>query len=474
MTKVHLINAPQKIDQKSSGFEHLYPPLGLLYLASYARSELKDIDFKFTDGLLLGMEKTINEVKRFRPEIVGISYTTSACEGAYDFINSVKEIDNNILIVSGGPHPTALPEEVMQRSATDICVMGEGEETFLAILEGKDLKDITGIAWRNNGEIIQNSPRSYIQNLDDIPFPARDLVEDQKAYKGYYLAKRKPDMVIISSRGCPYHCIFCSNPVWRVCKPYVRFRSPQNIVDELIELKQSYGVKEIFDETDDFNISKRHALKVSQAIIDAKLNLTFKFQIRANNMTDELAEKIKEMGTWLVFIGAESGNQKTLDGIKKRITLADIENSSRALSRQGIVVYGLFMLFNVWEEQGGLCYEGVEECENTISFAKSLLKKGHMHFMGSSLANPFPASGLWDIALKHNLIEEPNDWSHWNDLWRFNMKLPGLSDSDWKRVKAKAGRIQAIQAFKSGRINLSTIKPLFRRGLKLVRWKLRV
>lgn len=472
--KVHLINAPQKVNQKSSGFEHLYPPLGLLYLASYAKRELEDIDFKFTDGLLMGMEKTIDEVKKFRPEIVGVSYTTSACEGAYDFINRLKEIDRNILIASGGAHPTTLADEVMKRSATDVCVIGEGEKTFLEILEGKDWNEIKGIVWRKNGSIVHNPVREYIKNLDDIPFPDRDLIEDHKIYKGYYLAKRKPDMVIISSRGCPYHCTFCSNPVWRVCKPYVRFRSPKNIVDELIELKEKYGAREVFDETDDFNISKKHALKVSQAIIDAKLDLSFKFQTRANNMDKELSEKIREMGTWLVFIGAESGNQRTLDGIRKKIALKDIEDTSKLLSEEGIKVYGLFMLFNAWEENGGLCYEGVEECENTISFAKSLLKKGHMHFMGSSLANPFPASGLWDIALKHNLIEEPNDWSHWNDLWRFNMKLPGLSDSDWKRVKAKAGRIQAIQAFKSGRINLSTIKPLFRRGLKLVRWKLRV
>lgn len=472
--KVHLINAPQKIGQESSGFEHLYPPLGLLYLASYARRELEDTDIKFTDGLLMGMEKTIDEVKRFRPDIVGVSYTTSACEGAYDFINAIKEIDSNILIVSGGPHPTAIPDEVMERSKTDICVIGEGEKTFLEILEGKDWEKISGIVWSKDGSIVHNPPREYIKNLDGIPFPARDLIEDWNLYKGYYLAKRKPDMVILSSRGCPYHCTFCSNPVWRVCKPSVRFRSPQNIVDELIELKERYGAREIFDETDDFNISKRQTLKVSQAIIDARLNLSFKFQIRANNMDEQLALQIKEMGTWLVFIGAESGNQETLDGVRKRITLKDIENTARLLSKQGIKVYGLFMLFNAWEEDGKLCFEGVKECEKTIDFAKLLLKRGHMHFMGSSMANPFPASPLWDIALKYNLIERPNDWLHWNDLWLFNLKLPGISDDDWKKVKMKAGRVQTIQALKSGQINFGTIQPLLRRGLKLIRWKLRI
>ena len=470
--KVQLINSPQKAGQDSSGFECLYPSLGLLYLASYAREKNSDFEFKFTDGLLLGMEETIERVKKFEPEILGISYTTCACEGAYDLINALKELDKDILIVSGGAHPTALPEEVMQRSATDICVIGEGEETCFEILQGKELEKIDGIVWRKNGELVQNSPRQYIENLDDIPFPARDLIEDRSVYKGYYLVKNKPDMVIMSSRGCPYNCNFCSNPVWKVCKPYVRFRSPENIVKELIELKEKYGAREIFDETDDFNISTKQAMKVSQAIIDADLGLSFKFQIRANHLTEELAENMKKMGTWLVFVGAESGNQKTLDGIRKKITPVDIERASKYLSQKGIKVYGLFMLFNVWEDHGNLCYESIEDCNNTIDFAKSLLRKGYMHFMGSSLANPFPASDLWDIALKYNLIESPNDWSSWNDLWRFNLKLPGINENDWRKVKARAGRIQALQTFKSGQINIGALKPMVRRGLKLVRWKL--
>ncbi len=167
--RVHLINAPQKTDQESSGFEFLYPPLGLLYLAAYARRKLQDIDFKFTDGLLVGIEEALNEVKKFGPDIVGVSYTTSACEGAYELINSIKEFDANILTISGGPHPTVLPNEVIARSKTDICCIGEGERTFLEILEGKDWKEIKGIVWRKDGAIIHNSPRGNIKNLDDIP-----------------------------------------------------------------------------------------------------------------------------------------------------------------------------------------------------------------------------------------------------------------------------------------------------------------
>ncbi len=472
--KVQLINSPQKIGQDSAGFEFLYPPLGLLYLASYSRKVIGDyINFKFTDGLLLGIEKTIEEVKKFKPDIIGISFTTSACEGAYDFINHVKEITNDTLVVAGGPHPTTLPEEVMDRSKVDVCVIGEGEETFTEILQGKDLKDIHGIVCRDNGSVIRNSNRPLIKNLDDIPFPARDLIEDWSIYKGYYLAKNKPDMVMISSRGCPYHCTFCSNPVWNINGPSFRVRSPKNIVEELKELKEKYGAKEIFDETDDFNLSKKQAMNISQAIIDADLGLSFKFQVRANTMDEELAENIKSMGAWLVFIGAESGNQRTLNGVKKRIKVEDIENCARLLSEQGIKVYGLFMGFNVWEEDGKLCFEGVEECRNTIRFAKSFVKKSYMHFMGFSMTNPFPGSQLFDIVKRHNLIDQAEGWIHWNDLWKLNLKLPGLTDKDWKIVKSEAGRIQALCTLKSGKVNLNTIYPLLRRGLLLLRFEIR-
>jgi radical SAM superfamily enzyme YgiQ (UPF0313 family) len=472
--KVHLINSPQQTGQDSSGFEFLYPPLGPLYLASYARKAIGNhIDFKFTDGMMLGRKRTVDEVKKFKPDIVGISFTTSTCEGAYDFIDDIKEISKNMLIVTGGPHCTALPDEVMGRSQADICVIGEGEATFSEILQGKDFKDIAGIVYRENGSVVRNPDRQLIRDLDEIPFPARDLIEDWSIYKGYFLSKKKPDMVMISSRGCPYHCIYCSNPVWKVSKPYFRVRSPENIVEEIRELKDKYGAREIFDETDDFNLSKKHAMRVSQAIIDADLGLSFKFQVRANNMDEELAANIGKMGTWLVFVGAESGNQRTLDGVKKKVTIEETENCARLLSENGIKIYGLFMGFNVWEENGKLCFEGIEECRNTIKFAKSLIKKRYLHFMGFSLTTPFPGSQLFDIVKRHDLIEQSGKWVHWNDLWKLNLKLPGLTNRDWEVVKAEAGRVQALCAIRSGNINLNAIYPLFRRGLRLLRLELK-
>lgn len=470
--KVLLVNAPPKVKQDTSGFEFLYPPLGVLYLASYARKVLDNTDFKFADGLLLGPDRTLDVVKQFRPDIVGVSYTTSACEGAYSFIEKVKSFSKGILVVSGGPHASVFFNEVMGRSKTDICVLGEGELTFAEILQGNLLKDIDGIVYQEGDKTVKTPNRKSIRNLDDIPFPARDLVEDWSVYKGFYLTKTKPDMTITSSRGCPYNCNFCSNPVWKLSKPVFRARSPENVVAELRELKSKYGVKEIYDQTDDFNLSKKHALDLSQTIIDADLGLSFKFQARANTMDEKLAENIKKMGTWLVFIGAESGNQRTLDGVKKKIKVEDIENCAKLLSTRGVKVYGLFMGFNIWEEEGKLCFEGVDECRNTIKFSKHLVKKGYMHFMGFSLLTPFPGTEVFEIATRHNLFEKTEGWMRWNDLWKLNIKLPGVSDKDWHIVKGEAARAQAWCVLRSGNLNFKAINPLFRRAIQMVKFQL--
>lgn len=472
--RVQLINAPAGTGQDTSGFEFLYPPLGLLYLASYGRKAVGGwINFRFSDGLISGMESTLDEVRSFRPDVVGISFTTSAAEGAYEMIAKIKKISKDIFVVSGGPHPTALPEEVMTRSEADVCVIGEGEAAFAEILSGMNPREIAGVTYRDGGPFVRNPVRKPIEDLDSIPFPARDLIKDRSVYKGYYLSKGKPEMTIVSSRGCPYQCVFCSNPVWKAQRPYFRARSPENVVAELRELKERFGVREIFDETDDFNISKTHAMKLSQAVAEANLGLHFKFQVRANTMDGELAENLKKMGAWLVFVGAESGNQRTLDGVKKRIRVEDIENCSRELSERGIKVYGLFMGFNVWEEGRKLCFEGVGESRETIRFAKSLLEKGYMHFMGFSLTNPFPASELFDICVRHGLIDRSEGWRRWNDLWRLNLRVPGVSERDWEAVKAEAAKAQALAALKSGRVNLRTMYPLMRRGIRLIKLELK-
>lgn len=341
MLKVHFVFAPLK---KRGYFgevsEGRVPPLSLLYLASFARKQLKDnLKMKFTDGLLCGMEKSLKEVEEFQPDILALSFYTPQAEGAYEFINRVKKRCPEILVIAGGVHITALPEELFRRSKADIAVIGEGEETFSELLnlysnsKENNLRNVEGIAFRDKGgKIIWTAHRAYIKDLNTIPFPAYDLI-NLRDYKGWYLNRSTPEAPLFSARGCPYWCTFCSNIVWKINKPYLRLRSPENVVDEIEWLTEKYGIKEIYECSDEFNNSVKNALGICEEIKRRGLKVWWKTSVRADNLPENLIKGMAEAGCWYVLIGIESGNRRTINGIEKRVSLEEVEESCRLLKK---------------------------------------------------------------------------------------------------------------------------------------------
>ena len=379
--KVLLINAPPL---KSSGITGLiYPPLGILYLASYARQRMPEIDIQVIDGFSEKKQELIKKINRFKPDLEGLSFTTQSATGAYQLINEIKETNPKLFVVVGGAHPTIFPEESLLKSKTDIVVVGEGEITFFEILQKINNNDpvdnIQGTAVLDNKEIKRNPLRPLIQNLDDIPFPARDLL-DITRYPGYMYKKLKQDTDIISSRGCPYNCLYCSNPVWKLQKPRYRLRSPQNITDEIEHVVETYHIKEIFDQTDEFNSNKKWAKEVCDEIINRKLDVVLKAQMRVDSIDQELADKLKDAGFWMVLLGLESANERTLLGVNKNQKLNQVDDTLTILQKNGIKCMGLFMAFNVWEEGDQLCYESKEDSLRTLAYIKSLIKDGKSNY----------------------------------------------------------------------------------------------
>jgi radical SAM superfamily enzyme YgiQ (UPF0313 family) len=329
--KVLLANPPRK---GRFSYESFYPNLGLLYLASYSRTLYKsNLDIQYLEGYFHSIDSFINKVSKHNPDVIGLSFSTLTSEVAYETVNRLKEEFPHILIICGGPHPTVMPSQVLQQSQADVVVIGEGERTFLELLQAYSAKrsfaNVAGIAIRHNEDVLFTPKRSLIANLDSIPFPAWDLV-NLKRYPGYIWKKTSPDVCMISSRGCPFNCTFCSNPVWKVNKPWVRFRSPDNVASEVKMLWEKYGAKEIYDFSDEFNASLRRSIEICKEIASLELNMNFKVQLRADKITEELAKNLKAMGCWLVGIGIESGNPETLRGINKRLhlrkLLKDAEN----------------------------------------------------------------------------------------------------------------------------------------------------
>lgn len=468
--RIFLLNAPPLKQIGVVG--QIYPPLGMLYLSSYIKKQIPGFKIEGLDGYHNDESSILEKINDFKPDILGVSFTTQAATGAYKVINYVKEILPETLIVCGGPHPTIMPEEVLGSSNSDIVVLGEGEETFLEIARNYNNKNklltIQGTVTRKDNEIQKNPLRSVINNLDSIPFPDRSLLNITK-YPGYHYKKMPVDTSIISARGCPYNCIYCSNPVWKLQKPWYRVRSPKNVVDEMEYLKNEYGIREFYDETDEFNGNLKWAKDVCDEITRRKLNIFWKVQMRADNVDEELAQKMKESGCWLSFFGIETGNDRTSKGINKNITQGQVVKALTIFKKAKLKTFALLMAFNVWEENGNLIYEGLEETKNTLKFAKKLIKDNLLDLMSWSLTTPYPGSKLYEIALRHNLIDKEmlGRWDSFDSSANFVMKLPNVSEKDWFYIQKEGKKIQAWLLLKSGTFNWRSIPIYFKKLILL-------
>lgn len=468
--RILLVNSPKL--GKEGVINLMYPPLGLLYLAAYAREKEK-AEVAVIDGCREDYQSLISKVNHFSPDILGVSFTTQAATGAYQFINDLKtksDLKEKPLIVCGGPHATAMPEEVLLKSHCDVVVMGEGELTFHDLVQryekdNLNLSQVAGIAFKNNGTIQINSKRPLIKNLDELPLPARDLL-DLSVYPGLYYKKGRRETYLTSSRGCPYNCVYCSNPVWKNQKPWYRLRSPEKVVDEIEHLVSDLGFTEIYDQTDEFNGNLKWAKAVCDEIVRRGLKVNLKAQLRSDRMDPELAAKMAAAGFWLALFGVESGNARTLAGIDKRTTPEMNRRALGILKGAGVKTFALLMAFNVWEEDGHLCYEGQEETLRTLQFAKSLISEGLVDLMSWSLTTPYPGSQLYDIALRHNLIPQEliGHWEKWDSSERMIMQLPGITSRDWVAIQNKGKWLQALLLLKSGSFNMKSLPLYFKRA----------
>jgi radical SAM superfamily enzyme YgiQ (UPF0313 family) len=474
--KVHLIVAPTTFPLNHGDLgKGTDPPLGIMYLASYARQFGPPVDFVLTDGVLEGFDETLDIVKESKADIIGISAVTTNIIGAYELIDFIrKELPGTIIII-GGPHPTAMPEEAFERSDPDVVVMGEGEKTFTELLgyyagdhEGvEELKRIDGLCLHDGVKIIKTKGRDFIENLDIIPFPARDLIAMEK-YKGYPIYKANPSSAILSSRGCPFNCTFCSNNIWKSAKPHYRVRSPKNIVDEL-EILVSQGYREFFDFSDELNTNLEYSKEIFREIIRRNLNIFLKCQLRAKPIDEELVTLMKDAGVWYIHLGIESGNKETIIGIRKKVTHEDIERCCRLLKKHGIKIWGLFMYFNIWERDNILYVEDYEKSLNTFHYAKRMYKDKFIDYFGGSICTPTPGSELWNIALRHQLIKEEylGNWDKWfykRDL-RLISIVPGVSEKQVFKLHQKTFRYIAISLLFGKEIKFKNIGFVVQRSL---------
>jgi anaerobic magnesium-protoporphyrin IX monomethyl ester cyclase len=323
--RIALVDPPRK-----ETFHYpVFPNLGLLYLITSLRERLGDkCQLLWLDGNQ-NMTEHLDALENFRPHIYGISFTYFTRILAYRTIKRVRKEFGSLPILCGGAMPTAAPNQVLESCPADICILGEGESALCELveyfLEDKSrLDDIPGLVSRDSlGNLHKTAKRRPVPDLDVIAFPAWDLV-DFKRFPGWHMHRGYPQTLLQVSRGCPYDCNFCSNPVWKYNKPWLRYRSPGNIAKE-VELLYSTGAREIYLAADEINFSQSWAMEVCHVLAGlGHDDLYFNCNIRPDVMSDKLAKAFKKANIWCAHIGIESGNQRVLDGVGKKVNLEEI------------------------------------------------------------------------------------------------------------------------------------------------------
>ncbi|MFA4907186.1 MAG: radical SAM protein [archaeon] len=431
------------------------PPLGILYLA--AMMEKNGFSCKVLDGPVSGMDATqaAEAVVAERPHIVCVSSITATFYRSIEVAKKIREELPDTPILIGGHHATIMPFEVMKEPCFDIIVYNEGELTFLELmnefrknprlLEDKErLKEIKGIYFRaNDGSIIKTEPREPIQNLDELPFAARHLVDMAKYKPLPNQYKRLPATNFVAIRGCLYGCTFCSNPA--IFGHKIRAFSPRRTVDEIKFLGEKYGIKEISFWDDVFTINRKWTEEVCDLLISEKVDVTWSCYSRVNGIDPELLAKMKKAGCWNIFFGIESGNQESLNLIRKGTNLEIIRRAIKMCKKAGIETRGSFII--------GLPGETPEMARKTVEFAKSL----DLDYAQFCICTPFPGTEMFNTAEEYGTLNKEYDryqiWSpvfvpkgykdakELEDMEKYAMR------SFYLRPKYVIGRILSIRSF---------------------------
>jgi len=415
--RILLINPVYELYGGLKGMGGSAPPLGLAYIAAYARERKKDIDISIldTEALKLKLEEVKKRIIEIKPQVVGITSTTPCFHYALKIAELTKNISRKIKVVMGGAHPSALPRDTIKDVNVDYIVKGEGEITFFELIEAleglRNFEDILGLVYKENNEIKENPPRPLIEDLDRLPYPARDLLPNHlygppptKKVSTY-----KPTS-ITSGRGCPFRCYFCcARVVWT--RRY-RGRDPKKFVNEIEHCINRYNMRE-FSFTDElFTADYKRALDVCNEIIKRKLKIAWVCSSRAGLVTLELLDKMKKAGCREISFGIESGDQDILDSIHKDIVLNDVRKSIKLVKKAGIKTHGSFIIGNIGETP--------KTVRETIEFAKEL----NLDVAAFFVASPYPGTDLYDEAIKKDLIRK--DWE-WKDFSPLSNNLPLLN-----------------------------------------------
>ena len=438
--KVWLINCID--EERKRNIEKTYCSLGTAYLASYVRKYGGYSDLVLSEA---GQKLTSEQIALVKPDIVGISSVTQNFDIAESVAKKIKK-ELDVPIIVGGKHISALPSTLSKTFS--IAVIGEGEETFLELLrayeshglENSKLENLNGIAYKKDDKVRVTPRRKLIEPLDKIPFPARDLLDITK-----------DNLHMLTSRGCPYHCVFCASAAfWQ----RARFNSAGYVVSEIKHLVETYHADNINLLDDLFIANKKRLMEIAQLIKTEGLHnkVSFTCLARANLVDVNIVSVLKHINVTTVNMGLESGCEKTLNFLKcGSVKVKQNMNAVNLLKRYGFHVVASFVI--------GVPGETWDDSMETLQF----LKKARLNDGETYVLLPYPGTQLWNMAKQQGIVNENMDWSKFEIYFEDNplnrvvvadkllrtdlLKLLGMFNAEWERHKRRhvfIGRVKSV------------------------------
>jgi radical SAM superfamily enzyme YgiQ (UPF0313 family) len=396
-----LISNPTSRHQKPD-----FPPPGIAYLGAVAHQAGHKV--LLIDGGLRMISQIVKDVREFSPDVVGVTCWTIDRKMVWELCATLKMAAPKAILVLGGPHATMYPEHIFKKTHATVVIVGEGEETFAEFLEaltqGKDLKDVAGLVLRGeDGGVFYTAPRSPIQNIDSILFPHYAGFRDFSfSNYGGFPPLPCPTAAVISSRGCVFDCSYCASV--RFWGKRWRFRSPENVLEEIRWLVEEHDIRSLYFFDDNFPVNRERAIAICEGIINNGWALKWACCSHVKMINRELLKVMKASGCVTIDFGVESGSDKILKNVNKRQTQEDIEKAFGLVHEAGVTPRAYLMVGCPGEDESTI--------DETIEVIGRIKPRSSI---GANILWLLPGTAVYDDAIKNGHISE-DYWLKFDDV----------------------------------------------------------
>jgi anaerobic magnesium-protoporphyrin IX monomethyl ester cyclase len=426
---VTLINVPDSdVYQKFKRPNIKNLPLGLAYIAGALETEGYEVEI--IDAVVNKIDYEDIAEEAAWADVVGISSTTPTIINALDILKRIKSKNPDVITVIGGPHVSAVPQQVVIKDYVDYVVIGEGENTITELARNFDFgfpeEVVSGICYMENGEIFFTEPRKLEKDISTFSFPARHLFDVKKYVNEIRFDGKKPPISLTSSRGCMGKCTFCgSSTTWGRT---VRFRSPQNVVNEIVDCYEKYDSTGFIFVDDTFTVNRKHVIETCKLICDLPFKIDIFCSSRVDTIDEEKLKWMKKAGCDCITYGIESGDNEILKLMKKNTTVDMIKNAVSLTQENGIKTHGSFILGNYGDT--------LQTINQTIDLAIDL----DLNQAQFSILVPLPGTECYQIAIENNIFKcDPRDYKSF--FWYYSVvanMTDGVTDEELLELQKMA------------------------------------